>query len=127
MNRDVDTFNSMHEVTGGCVEENKSKFFSHEWNVRSGRKIALNKDRNIIMNETNLQQIHCKKQKNSRSDNRSSFGMEFSVCVHGKQNERCYRSLKKTTIAASTALMHYNVCLIKKVYYGSRIYVINKR
>ena len=61
MNKGVRIFHSLHEATGGCVEETKSKVYAYQWKVRSGRKVICNKDSNIYMQEIELKQINCKK------------------------------------------------------------------
>ena len=48
------------------------------------------------------------------------------VCMVNKMRD-AIEALKQTILADSTASMYYNMYLIKKVYYGSGIYVINKR
>ena len=62
MNKGVNIFNSLHEATGGLVEEKKSKLFAYQWKVRSGRKVIYNKEKKICMQDAELKQIDCKKQ-----------------------------------------------------------------
>jgi len=50
MQTGLSLFNSLHEATGGCVEESKSKIFSYKWNVRSGRKVIRNMNGSVTLN-----------------------------------------------------------------------------
>ena len=54
MNRGIKIFNSMREVTGGCVEETKSKFFAYKWDIHSGKKIIKNINKEILINDAKL-------------------------------------------------------------------------
>jgi len=128
MNRGIEIFNSMHEATGGCVEETKCKFFAYKWGVRSGKKVIKNMNKEILINDAKLQQIHCKNQEKTLGVVMGPaliWDNQF-VCMVNKMRD-AIGALKQTTLAVSTASMYYNMYLIKKVYYGSGIYVINKR
>ena len=48
------------------------------------------------------------------------WDVQFAVMAN--KIKEAVGKLKNTTIALSTASMHYNMCLIKKVHYGGRIF-----
>ena len=126
MNKGVNTFNSSHEATGGLVEEKKSKFFAHQWKVRSGRKVIDNKEKKTCMQDAELKQIDCKKQERTLGAMISPaliWDAQFVKMVNKMKD--AIGSLKNTTMAVSTASMYYNMCLIKKVYYGCGILKLN--
>ena len=128
MNSGFKIFNDMNEATGGCVEEKKSKFFACKWKVRSGRKTMSNLDRKVVINESNLQQIHCKKNEKTLGvimGPALTWDSQFVEMVNEMKD--AIGALKQTAIVVSTASMCYNMCLIKKVHYGSGMFTINDR
>ena len=128
MQTGLSLFNSLHEATGGCVEESKSKIFSYKWNVRSGRKVIRNMNGSVTLNQENLQVIDCKKQERTLGVMMGPaliWDAQFVTMVNKMKD--AIGKLKNTTIAVSTASMYYNMYLIKKVYYGGGVFSITNR
>ena len=61
MGRIITIYNDLHLATGGYIEENKSKYFSCQWKIRSGHKVIKNIDREVEINHLKLQQINYNK------------------------------------------------------------------
>jgi len=55
MGRIVTTYNDLHSAMGGYIEENKSKYFSYQWKIRSGYKVIKNINREVEINHLKLQ------------------------------------------------------------------------
>ena len=128
MNRSVEIFDSLHEATGGCVEESKSKVYAYQWLIRSGRKTICNNVSKIRMQGIDLKQINCKQQEKTLGVMMGPaliWDAQFVQMVNKMKD--AIDALKNTTIAISTASMYYNMYLIKKVYYGGGIFSLNKR
>jgi len=128
MNKGVNIFSSLHEATGGLVEENKSKVYSCQWKVLSGRKVIYNNKNKIRMQEIELKHIDCKKQELTLGVMMSPaliWDAQFVQMVNKMKD--AIGSLKNTNIAVLTASMYYNMYLIKKVYYGGGIFTLNDR
>lgn len=118
----------MHEATGGCVEESKSKAHACQWSIQPGRKTICNREGKIRMQEIDLKQINCKQQEKTLGVMMGPaliWDAQFVQMVNKMKD--AIGALKNTTIAISTASMHYNMCLIKKVHYGGGIFSLNQK
>ena len=121
----INSYESLHEATGGKIEGRKTKYYAWKWKLGQGRRVMHQVKIKLKINGQTLEQLNVKETKKT-----------LGTCIGpslkwDKQFEKmrekmivAIKKLKNTPMTVANTFIYYNMYLIKQVYFGSGILML---